>query len=111
MPVLEILLLGPAKISLDGKPVETDRHKAIGLLAYLAAEPRAHTREELAALFWPDYPHSSAFSYLRRTLWELNQVLGKGWVESDRESVRLTPKPGLRIDIDAFQHSLTVDSD
>ena len=111
MPVLEILLLGPAKITLDGKPVETDRHKVIGLLAYLAAERKAHTRQALAALLWPDYPHSSAFSYLRRTLWELNQVLGKGWIEFDRESVRLTPNPGLRIDIDAFQRSPTAASD
>jgi predicted ATPase/DNA-binding SARP family transcriptional activator len=108
---LEIELLGPPKITLDGKPVETDRHKAIGLLAYLAVEAKGHSRETLAALLWPDYPRASAFSYLRRTLWELNQILGKGWIETDRDSVTLARPPGLNVDVEAFQRVLDSGSD
>jgi DNA-binding SARP family transcriptional activator/predicted ATPase len=111
MHFLEISLLGPPKISLDGKPVGTDRHKAIGLLAYLAAESKAHNREVLASLLWPDYPRASAFSYLRRTVWELNQVLGKAWIAADRESVSLARNPGLSVDIEAFQLSLAAAPD
>jgi DNA-binding SARP family transcriptional activator len=47
---LDIALLGLPRITLDGKPVETDRHKAIGLLAYLATEAKPHSREVLATL-------------------------------------------------------------
>ncbi len=106
MHQLDIALLGPPIITLDGTPIKTDRHKAIGLLAYLAVEARAHGREILATLFWPDYPKASAYSYLRRTLWELNHALGKGWIEADHESVCLNRSQGLTVDIDAFHHKL-----
>ena len=108
---LDIALLGSPEISLDGKPVETDRHKAIGLLAYLATEARSHRRETLAALLWPDYPRASAFSYLRRTLWELNQVLGKGWIETDHDQVAIAHHPGLNLDLETFQSYLEDGSD
>ena len=94
---LEIALLGPPRITVDGKPAETDRHKAIGLLAYLATEAKPQSRESLATLFWPDYPRASALSYLRRTLWELNQMLGKGWIKSQRDQVTLARIPGLNV--------------
>jgi predicted ATPase/DNA-binding SARP family transcriptional activator len=106
MSRLEIALLGPPRIILDGQPVETDRHKAIGLLAYLALEAKDHSRETLAALLWPDYPRASAFSYLRRTLWELNHILGKGWIESGHECVTLVRLPELSLDTDTFQRLL-----
>lgn len=108
---LDIALLGPPRITVDGKPAETDRHKAIGLLAYLATEAKPQSRESLATLFWPDYPRASALSYLRRTLWELNQMLGKGWIESQRDQVTLARIPGLNVDVEAFQRYLDRDSD
>lgn len=103
MQQLKIALLGSPQITLDGKPVDTDRRKAIALLAYLAVEDKPRSREALAALLWPDYPRASAFSYLRRTLWELNQILGKGWIESDRENITLNRLPELSVDVNTFQ--------
>jgi hypothetical protein len=47
-------------LELDGAPVETDRRKALALLAYLAVTKQSHSREALAALFWPDYDQSRA---------------------------------------------------
>jgi predicted ATPase/DNA-binding SARP family transcriptional activator len=108
---LEIKLFGAPRITLDGIALETDRHKAIGLLAHLVVEARPQPREALAALLWPDYPRASAFSYLRRTLWELNQMLGKGWILADRELVVLEHFPGLEIDVAAFQRLLAVETD
>jgi predicted ATPase/DNA-binding SARP family transcriptional activator len=103
MQHLQIALLGSPSIKLNGAVVDTDRRKAIGLLAYLAVEDKAYSRETLAALLWPDYPRASAFAYLRRTLWEINQMVGTGWVEADRENVRLVRTPGLEIDIESFK--------
>lgn len=103
MPRLEIALLGPPQVRLDGRPVETDRRKAIALLAYLAVTSQAHPREALAELLWPGYERENASAYLRRTLWELNQILGKGWIEADREQVALTLTPDLWRDTVAFQ--------
>jgi predicted ATPase/DNA-binding SARP family transcriptional activator len=103
MLTLKIELLGPPQITVGSHPVATDRHKAIGLLAYLAVEARPCRRESLATLLWPDYPRASAFSYLRRTVWELNRVLGEGWISSDRELVSLVHEPGLSVDVEAYQ--------
>ena len=111
MPDLEIALLGTPRIVRDGMVVETDRHKAIGLLAYLAVEAKAQRRETLATLLWPDYPRASAFSYLRRTLWELNQMLGKGWIHADREQVALERKPELVLDVEVFRGCLEAAGD
>jgi predicted ATPase/DNA-binding SARP family transcriptional activator len=103
MQHLKIALLGSPIITLDGKPIETERRKAVGLLAYLAVEGRTFSREALAAMLWPDYPRASAFSYLRRTLWELNQMLGKEWIEASRDSVSLARNSNLEIDVRTFR--------
>ena len=103
MPRLEIALLGSLEIKLDGKLIKTDRRKAIALLAYLAVTSKAHTRDQLATLFWPDYDHTAAFAYLRRTLWELNNVLGDKWIEANRETVALKQGSALWLDTDVFQ--------
>lgn len=91
---LALKLFGPPRVERDGQPLATDRRKALALLAYLAvtgsAKARAHSREKLAALLWPEYESGKAFAYLRRTLWELNQMLGAGWLTADRETVELT---------------------
>ncbi len=107
MPQLQIALLGSPEIRLDGKEVRTDRRKAVALLAYLAATGQSHPRERLAALLWPDYPAESALAYLRRTVWEINQMLGKGWLDAEREAVGLAPHGDLWLDAAAFEAALT----
>jgi predicted ATPase/DNA-binding SARP family transcriptional activator len=102
VPRLEITLLGHPLIKMDGDLMDTDRRKAIALLAYLAVTGGTYTREQLATLFWPDSERESAFAYLRRTLWELNQVLGKGWIESDRETVHFNRESDYWLDTAAF---------
>ncbi len=87
-----LYLFGSPHLEVDGRPVNTDRRKALALLAYLAVTRQPHTRETLAALLWPDYEPGKAFAYLRRTLWELNQLLGEGVVLAERESVELDPQ-------------------
>ncbi len=65
---LAIFALGPLRIELDGKPLQTSRHKALALLVYLAMCPGKQSREALSALLWPDYEQEKAYAYLRRTL-------------------------------------------
>jgi predicted ATPase/DNA-binding SARP family transcriptional activator len=121
MPDLKLSLFGPPRVTLDDVTVTTERRKALGLLAYLAAgsgppgappaegraAPAAHSREALATLLWPDYEQSRAMAYLRRTLWELNQVIGPGWVVAERDAVSLAPPPtggnGRRLWVDVQQ--------
>jgi predicted ATPase/DNA-binding SARP family transcriptional activator len=86
---LSLRLLGAPSIDIDGHARQTERRKAIALLAYLAISGAPHRRDALAALFWPDYDQKSALTYLRRTLWELNQILGDGWLVSEAETIGL----------------------
>lgn len=103
MPRLKIALLGHPKLEIDGRAVKTDRRKAIALLAYLACTATCHTREHLATLLWPEYERDSAYAYLRRTLWEINQMLGKGWLTQDRERIILEPNHELWLDTASFE--------
>lgn len=102
MSRLEISLLGPIQIMCDGELLPTNRRKAVALFAYLAVTQTSHSRAHLADLLWPDYERNSAFSYLRRTAWDVNQLLGKGWLISDRESIKLA-EDGLWLDTALFR--------
>jgi DNA-binding SARP family transcriptional activator/predicted ATPase len=104
---LKLFFLGTPRLELDGEPVELGRRKAVALLAYLAVTAKTYTREALAALFWPDLDPPRAFSNLRRVVWELNQDLGAGWLEVDRETLACPPSRDLWIDVEAFRARLT----
>jgi predicted ATPase/DNA-binding SARP family transcriptional activator len=110
-PRLVLEFLGLPQVHLDDQPIATDRRKAIALLAYLAVSdrgrsPQNYSRESLSALFWPDYEQSKAFSNLRRTIWEVNQVLGGGWLIAERESIRLNEDAQIDLDVARFLHSI-----
>ena len=78
MAHLSLSLLGSFQATLDGRPLggfESDKARA--LLAYLAVEAeRAHPREKLAALIWPEWPEEAARARLRNTLANLRHILG-----------------------------------
>ncbi|MFN2196052.1 MAG: BTAD domain-containing putative transcriptional regulator [Anaerolineales bacterium] len=98
MAELLLNLLGSPEIKLRGKEIQTDRRKAVALLTYLALDERRHSREKLAAFFWGDYQQGSALAYLRRTLWELGQMLEDEWIEADRDTVCFIAE-NCRIDV------------
>lgn len=85
---LEVRLLGPPRIAVDGQPLEVDTRKAIALLAYIAATGPA-SRESLAALLWPDSDETRARAALRRTLSTLKGALGGRWLQPGRDLIEL----------------------
>jgi DNA-binding SARP family transcriptional activator/predicted ATPase len=99
-------LLGAPRIERDGATVEVDTRKAVALLAYLAVTRRAHTRDALAALLWPEYDQEHARGALRRTLSTLRKAVGPEHVESTRERVALKRGAGLHVDVDEFRDRL-----
>jgi DNA-binding SARP family transcriptional activator len=106
MHVLYISGLGPPQIALNDQIVEIKRRKAVALLVYVAVEGRSQSREFLSGLFWPGYDQSRAYAYLRRTLWEINNVLGDGWLEVSREWVGIASSMNLQTDVNQFQSLL-----
>lgn len=103
---LAIFALGPLRIELDGKPLQTSRHKALALLVYLAMRPGKQSRGVLSGLLWPEYEQEKAFAYLRRTLWEIHTLLGEGWIEADRDAIGINPKVDILLDVVEFQTHL-----
>lgn len=77
MAHLSVLLLGPFQATLDGRPVTGFESATVrALLAYLAAEAgRAHTRDAIAELLWPERPPGAALADLRHALANLRKVI------------------------------------
>src|SRR4051794_277811 len=86
---LEIRVLGPLEVSVDGVPLIVDTRKALAILALLAVEDRAFARDELAAMLWPESDDESARGALRRTLSVLRSAVGERGIRVDRSSVAL----------------------
>ncbi|PWH15910.1 MAG: hypothetical protein DDG60_04810 [Anaerolineae bacterium] len=105
MPRLTLHLFGLPRAELDGRPVVTDRRKALALLIYLAVNGMDYTREALATLLWPDQDTHHVLAYLRRTLWEINQTFGPGWIRAERDLVGLSPdaREAIWIDVNHFR--------
>lgn len=101
--MLDISLLGPPRVTLDGDALDVDTRKAIALLAYLAVEGVV-SRDSLAALLWAEAPGDRARATLRRTLSTLRSAIGAERIDADRNQVELVA--GYRSDIDRFEASL-----
>jgi DNA-binding SARP family transcriptional activator/tetratricopeptide (TPR) repeat protein len=86
---LEIRVLGPLEVLVDGAPARFDTRKALAILALLAVERRPFARDELAAMLWPESDDESARGALRRTLSVLRAGLGDRWLRVDRATVAL----------------------
>jgi DNA-binding SARP family transcriptional activator len=107
----EVRLLGPLQLALDGRALTGfESNKVRALLAYLAVEgARAHSREHLAALLWPEQPDRVARQNLRQALYALRQTLDPldpPVLLVDAQSVQWNPASDSWRDIDAFRRLL-----
>jgi DNA-binding SARP family transcriptional activator len=107
--VLSIWLLGPPQVRLDRELVSNLRSgKALALLAYLAVESdRAHRREKLAGMLWPEYTELSARASLRRALADVRQAIGDHqatppYVLTTRETLQFNTDSGYWLDVEAI---------
>ncbi len=88
--MLEIQLLGPPLVRVDGQPLQVDTRKAVALLAYLVVEGEV-LRDSAAAMFWGGSTDERARASLRRTLSSLRSGVGSDAVSADRIELRLDP--------------------
>lgn len=105
-PRLAFYLLGSPRLELDGAPIDVDTRKAIALAVYLGLAERAHTRDHLAAFFWPEADEAKAHAALRRTLSTLNKALAGIGLQIERETVALEHGADVWLDVAEFQHRL-----
>jgi len=100
-------LLGGFSLSRDGQPCQLAYGKGRGLLAYLAVEAgQAHSRTDLASMFWPSLGREAALTNLRQVLRDLRQSLASGEEDESplqvgREYIRIDPD-GMEVDAAEF---------
>jgi len=113
MARLEISLLGPFGITLDGDPATgfiSDKVRA--LLAYLAVEgAQPQRREILAGLLWGGYPERSARASLRNALTNLRHVIGDReaqppYLRITPQAIQLHPEGDVLLDVTAFTQAV-----
>jgi predicted ATPase/DNA-binding SARP family transcriptional activator len=90
--------------------ITLSNRKAIGLLAYLLIESdRAHSREFLLGLLWPDLPTAAAQNNLRVTWAQLQKALGPSDSDAqphlvgDRLTLRFNPLSDHELDVARFR--------
>lgn len=105
MRLVTIRLLGPFEVMVDGAPITGFAYaKVRALLAYLAAERRAHPRAELATLLWPDQPERVARASLSQALTTLRNALDdkdpdRPLLLADAQRVQLDPAAPIQVDV------------
>jgi predicted ATPase/DNA-binding SARP family transcriptional activator len=95
--------LGTPKITRTDNSVNIQRRKGIALLSYLAVTAQPHSRDSLAAMFWPEYDQSGARGNLRRDLSRLKTELGDGALRIEADNVGMHPQLDLWLDVAEFQ--------
>jgi DNA-binding SARP family transcriptional activator/predicted ATPase/biotin operon repressor len=92
----------------DGVPVALTSRVARSVLAYLIVHrDRAHTREHLVGVFWPDEPETQARRKLSQALWKIGAALGQDVLMADSLAVRFSPDVAVQLDLDAFESVFT----
>lgn len=108
--VLSLCLLGPFHISLNKKPLSgLTSEKVRGLLAFLAMESnRAHRRDTLAEMFWPNRPRGVGRNNLKQTIAILRKELGDRHSESpflfvSRDEIKFNQDSTHTLDVSTFR--------
>ena len=83
---------GFPEISGDNRPIKLNLRKGLALLIYLAEARGPVARDVIATLLWSESPRETARARLRRMLHRIELTLGQHIFETDRTSVRWSPR-------------------
>jgi DNA-binding SARP family transcriptional activator len=103
--MIEISVLGPVEVRVDGGPAPAPLlwRPNLVLLVYLARSPkRARSRQHLLGLLWPDKLEARARGSLAESIREIRQTLGSSTLVTEGDLVRLAPDV-VRLDTERFE--------
>jgi len=106
MTHLELRLLGPPQILLDGTHVsDLTSRKALALFYYLCATGRSHSRQALAGLLWSELPEARARRNLRGELHRLRHdyALADAFLIIQRAAVAFNRQSRYTLDVAQFE--------
>jgi predicted ATPase/DNA-binding SARP family transcriptional activator len=102
----QLFLFGMPHLIKDGQGVNIERRRGLALLAYLAVTRQPHSRDLLAAMFWPENDTANARAGLRRELHNLKKALPEGFLDSSGEHASLAQAAQLWVDVHEFESLL-----
>jgi DNA-binding SARP family transcriptional activator len=101
MTSLRLRLLGSPLVWRDEQPVRFKTRKTLAALVYLVVEGGMGSREQLAALLWPDQDLADARKNLRTMLSYMYLALGDdGVIVATHDTVSLDPSALVSMDLD-----------
>src|SRR4051812_7555008 len=110
---LTLATLGAVEVRHNGEALSFRTRKSLALLIYLAVEGGLHSRESLAAFFWPesDAEHGRALlrrnvAFLRQTLREANEPAGQAHLQIERDSLGFNPRSDFTSDLQLIEAAL-----
>jgi DNA-binding SARP family transcriptional activator/predicted ATPase len=116
MARLRVNLLGSFQVRLgEAQITRFESNKVRALLAYLAVESgKAHHREYLAELFWPNMTAVRSKSNLSGALYNLRRLIGDHQADPpyllrSRDTVQFNPQSDYRLDVDTLTVQLDGD--
>ena len=104
----ELYLFGYPRVLHHGQPVHIQRKKAFALMAYLALTRKMCSREDLAALFWPDSDTSHARANMRKILSCIHTSLGAHILPAAPDYIGPLNRELIWIDVIEFQDCSSV---
>ncbi|MFG0251293.1 MAG: ATP-binding protein, partial [Phycisphaerales bacterium JB038] len=106
MPRFELRVLGsPQIVDHHGKTVDLPLGKPLAALCFLAVEPTAVRRSDLARLLWPSSPEARARASIRQALWLIRKHTDPDIVTESNGSLEVNPTI-LATDLAAFESKL-----
>ena len=102
MPELDLTLLGPPAVRVNGRQRTKELpQKPLALLCFLARQPGPQSRSRVAGLLWPEVDEDAARANLRVALSRLRKTLGDCF-DAGRQIVGLDPAWVIRDDVAPF---------
>ena len=105
---LRLLLLGGARLAVDGQPVSgrSAQRRRIAVLALLVRAPRRTlTRERVLAYLWPEHPPEAARRLLSEAVYVLRRDLGEQVISAVGDELTLDRAVTRR---DRLDHGLEI---
>lgn len=103
--MLEISLLTPFSLQLDGKPLTLISRRTEALFVYLLCTGKSQAREVLANLFWDDLPQTQASGNLRVLIANLHKAVGP-YITIRRQSIAFDRKSSYHCDFIELEQEL-----
>lgn len=106
---LHINLFGQLTIKHDNKLIGSELStRAQELLVYLLLfRKKAHTREVLAELLWPESSGKLGLKYIRHTLWQLQESVGLNLLSLNGHWISIKPSMNIILDVELFNQAVS----